>query len=247
MKKFNAIMKLAAMLLIAAMLFALAACGGNGRTEANATEAPEAETPEPTEAPTEEPTPETTEAPTEEPTPEPTEAGFIPEPVEDYSKFDKPLTDVCALALEPNYQNFKAVLPQDFFDNLALILEATLIAQGVTLEDTEFESMDELLEYSLAAAMPVSFFDDYDDVENVERIDYEILSAETADPEFVKGELNTYFGEFLDLEKVTEAYRLSADLTVSGGDQSHTENSEMYVYCYDGEYYILFSDGVLGM
>lgn len=62
MKKF---VKFASLLLIAAMLLSVLACGDTGNKP---TEAP---TSEPTEAPTEEPTPEPTEEPTPEPTPDP--------------------------------------------------------------------------------------------------------------------------------------------------------------------------------
>ena len=62
MKKF---VKFASLLLIAAMLLSVLACGDTGNKP---TEAP---TSEPTEAPTEKPTPEPTEEPTPEPTPDP--------------------------------------------------------------------------------------------------------------------------------------------------------------------------------
>ena len=200
--------------LMAAALIAFAACSGKDDNNDD----------KPTEEPTEEPTAE----PTEEPSP--------------YAKFDDAFARFNAFISEPNASTIKGIMPEDFFTSLEDMLTETFEQLGISFEETGYASFDAMLEEMLTPeamleALTVEEFDS-----RAVRCDFDIKSCEETGVDEIIDKMGEDVGEYLDAAQITEAYELTADVTVVCEDgSSKTEpDQSILVYMYGEKYYIAF-------
>lgn len=214
---------------LAACITAFAACGNK------------ANDPEPAETASavNDPTPEATEEPaaltTEAQTAAPADNGEL-----DPALFERAFQNLVTFAKEPSIQSFKSLYPGDFLANLEKMLVDTLEETGASYQDIGYEDFDDFLEKSFDTEALVNAVTSGSGGKVVD-MSCNINSCEKADTAFIidnYGELLQY----IDGNKITEAYKLNVDLNVAYDDGTNdTENiEELFVYVYDGECYLLF-------
>ena len=177
-------------------------------------------------------------APTEAPTPEPTEEP-TPEPIIDYARFDKPLGNICRFIEAPGPDTAAALYPEDFFNGLKSMIETVMATAGMTYENLGYEDFDDLVQ-GMLEEMDFNGYVGTQGIEHVEQAEYEILGCERAEVSFVAEQLADFI-DYLDEDKITSAYKLECDFIFHGDGRTASNDAELYLYEYEGEFYVLFA------
>lgn len=160
--------------------------------------------------------------------------------VADTSVFDPAFLRLRALALDPSPESIKGLFPAEYFVNLQAYLENMLAQADMTLPDLGYESFDDFLAGMFdAEVMQHTLVSD--SIGEVGEFTWKVNSCRRIGVDEMLGEMGTVM-QYLDREKIAAAYRLNADLTAVGenGEVHVEENEDMYVYLYEGEYYLIF-------
>ena len=176
--------------------------------------------------------------PSEDPTEDP---GFEAKPIGDLYAFKKPLDDLCALIKEPDLEKIKRVFPEDLFNGLSETLENVLNEAGLTVSALGYESFDELIRQSFGM-LDFSGILGKSGIDHIESVEYSIVRGETADTAKAVSALSDLM-RYIDRDKITAAYKLNVDFTSYGDGKTVTNNADIYFYEYDGQCFILFTEG----
>jgi|GEM_PF-3255372 len=166
------------------------------------------------------------------PTAEPTA-----EALNDFSRFDKPLSNMCVFMQEPGLQRLKAMYPADFFVDLSQKLEAALAEAGMTISSLGYESFDAYLEASIDETA-FSGLINLGNSKGVDSAEYNIVACEPLDAGQMKEALRGFIGDYLSVDRITKAYKLKVGFTVFANGSSSVNTVEVIAYEYDGQYYI---------
>ena len=224
MKKKRILYILAALLMAAITLFS--ACSGR-RDEASGTANPfDGKDAAATLVPTAEPTP----VPTAEPTAAPA----------DDPRLKAPLDNICRFIEEPNTDTLGKLYPADFFAGLKSVMDSTLETAGMTYEHFGYSDFEGFLE-GMLKDLDFSGYVGTQGINDVEKADYVINSCERADIGFVIDKLKGLIS-YLDPESITSAYKLEVDFNFEGEGRTASNDAELYLYEYKGEFFVLFAE-----
>ncbi len=181
---------------------------------------------------------ETAEAGPTEPA-EPTDEPIHHTGVSDAKSIEGALQRVCDLIEDPSLEHLKALYPEDYFNGIEEMLGKTLGEAGLEYENLGYESFDEII---LAALGSLDFARalNIKGLDNVEKAVYHVNSTAHADTAEVVDALKLQI-EYMDAAKITSAYRLNVDFTVTGDGTGRISNTDVTVYEYDGEFFVLFA------
>ena len=211
--------------LLAAALIAFAACAKDKNNEAQNTEPAETEA-----------------APTEAAAPEPT-AVPTPEPGPDYSQFDEAFARYSAFITDPSVDNIRSVFPEDFFTGMKALMDASLEEAGISYSDMSYEDFDAMLAQLVSPEVFAAALVREDVGGKITDCVFTVKNAKQVDVSDVIAAMGDTV-RYLNAEKFNAAYKLTADVTVTGSEGSAVEeNRTVFVYEYDGVYYIgMFTD-----
>ncbi len=181
-------------------------------------------------------------APSEEPTAVPTEAATpapTAEPMIDYVRFDKALSNICRFIEEPGADTVRELYPSDFYEGLKGIMESVLKAAGMTFEDLGYADFEGFMQ-GIIGDMDFAGYVGTQGIKDVDKAEYTIISCERAQVSSIMEKLAD-IAEYLDENKLTSAYRLNVDFTFEGEGKTGSNNAELCLYEYDGEFYVLFA------